>query len=104
MESKQAGVDYVADMLRDYASGMMGEEEEKKFFTLYHIYKGDKKYQEEIRRLVDGAFIRYRETALGREIAHLLYGQLLVGSVSRLRVCPFPAIRTFFERKGGIRV
>lgn len=84
MESKQAGVDYVADMLRDYASGMMGEEEEKKFFTLYHIYKGDKKYQEEIRRLVDGAFIRYRETALGREIAHLLYGQLLVGSVSRL--------------------
>lgn len=84
MESKRAGIDYFTDMLRSYAAGTLDGEEEKKFFTLYHIYHGDEEYREEIRRLLEGAFIRYEERPLGKEIARLLYGQLLVGSVSRL--------------------
>ena len=84
MESKRAGMDYVADMLRDYGAGIMGLEEEKKFFTLYHIYHKDEEYQEEVDRLVEGAFICYQETDLGKKIARLLYGQLLTSSVSRL--------------------
>ncbi len=84
MESRRAGMDYFADMLREYAAGMLGAEEERKFFSLYHIYCGDEEYKEEVCRLVDGAFLRYRETGLGKEIARLLYGQLLISSVSRL--------------------
>ena len=34
MESKRAGLDYFTGMLREYAAGMLGEEEEKRFFTL----------------------------------------------------------------------
>lgn len=84
MESKRAGLDYFTGMLREYAAGMLGEEEEKRFFTLYHLYHGDEEYREEIERLVDGAFLRYEDRPLGREIARLLYGQQLLSSVSRL--------------------
>ena len=84
MESKRAGLDYFTGMLREYAAGMLGEEEEKRFFTLYHFYHGDGEYREEIERLADGAFLRYEDRPLGREIARLLYGQQLLSSVSRL--------------------
>lgn len=84
IESKKAGMDYFTEMLRNYAAGAMGEEEERKFFTLYHIYRADKEYEEETRHLVDGAFIRYQEKSLGKKLARLLYGQMLLGSVSRL--------------------
>lgn len=84
IESKKAGMDYFTEMLRNYAAGVMGEKEERKFFTLYHIYREDKEYEEETRHLVDGAFIRYQEKSLGKELARLLYGQMLLGSVSRL--------------------
>ena len=84
MESKRAGLDYFTGMLREYAAGMLGEEEEKRFFTLYHFYHGDEEYREEIERLADGAFLRYEDRPLGREIARLLYGQQLLSSVSRL--------------------
>ena len=84
MESKRAGLDYFTGMLREYAAGMLNGEEERRFFTLYHLYHGDEEYREEIERLVDGAFIRYKGRLLGKEIARLLYGQQLVSSVSRL--------------------
>ena len=84
MESKRAGLDYFTGMLREYAAGMLNGEEERRFFTLYHLYHGDEEYREEIECLVDGAFIRYKGRPLGKEIARLLYGQQLLSSVSRL--------------------
>lgn len=84
IESKKAGMDHLTDMLRAYAAGILEEEEEKKFFTLYHIYRQDGEYAAEVERLVRAAFIRYEDRSLGRELARLLYGQMLLGSVSRL--------------------
>lgn len=84
METKQAGLDYFTDMLRNYAAGTMNESERKRFFTVYHTYHRDEAYRTKMDGLIDAAFSSYREHSLGKEIARLLYGQILSGSVSRL--------------------
>lgn len=84
IKTKRSGMDYLADMLRDYAAGDMMQEGQTRFFTVYHTYRKDGEYGEKTKRLVDAAFARYREHPLGREIAGLLYGRMLVSSVSRL--------------------
>ncbi len=84
IESKKEGMDRLADMLRDYAAGLLEEEEKRKFFTLYHIYRQDGEYVKEVERLVDAAFIHYQGGMLGKELARILYGRMLLGSVSRL--------------------
>lgn len=84
IKTKRSGMDYLADMLREYAAGNMEEEGQTKFFTLYHTYRGDEEYRKETKRLTEAAFARYREHPLGKEIAGLLYGRMLVSSVSRL--------------------
>ena len=84
IKTKRSGLGYLTDMLRGYAAGNMEEKEEKKLFTLYHIYREDPEFAQEAERLKEAAFYRYRNHPLGREIAKLLYGSLLAGSVSRL--------------------
>ena len=84
IKTKRSGMDYLADMLRDYAAGNMEEDEQTRFFTVYHTYQNDEEYGRKTKRLVEAAFSRYREHPLGKEIAGLLYGRMLVSSVSRL--------------------
>ena len=84
METKQAGMDYFTDMLRSYASGTLEKEKEKQFFTVYHTYHKEEEYKDRIDRLIDAAFVNYSDRPLGKEIAKMLYGSLLSGSVSRL--------------------
>ena len=84
METKQAGLDYFTDMLRAYAAGTMETKRHKQFFTVYHAYHSDEAYKTQVDRLLDAAFSVYRARPLGKEIAGLLYGRLLSGSVSRL--------------------
>ncbi len=84
IKTKRSGMDYLADMLRDYAAGNMEDGGKTRFFTLYHTYRGDTEYRKETKRLTEAAFARYREHPLGKEIAGLLYGRMLISSVSRL--------------------
>ncbi|MCI6553279.1 MAG: helicase-exonuclease AddAB subunit AddB [Lachnospiraceae bacterium] len=84
IKTKQSGLGYLTDMLRSYAAGVMEEGVKKRFFTLYHIYREDPDFAPVVGRLKEAAFCRYRESPLGKEIAGLLYGSLLAGSVSRL--------------------
>lgn len=84
METKRAGLDYFTDMLRAYAAGGLNPAEEKRFLTVYHTYHCDDAYKDEADRLIDAAFTCYRQQPLSRQIARILYGPLLVGSVSRL--------------------
>lgn len=84
LETKRAGLDYLTSMLREYAAGRLGEEEKRRFFTVYRAYLGDEVYKSRIGELIEAAFTYYREKGLGREIAGALYGNLLVSSVSRL--------------------
>lgn len=84
LETQKAGLDYFTELLRTYAAGDMGEQEQRLFFTMYHTYHRDEAYKNQIDRLIDAAFSSYREQSLGKEIASLLYGRMLSGSVSRL--------------------
>ncbi len=97
IKTKRSGVDYLAGMLRDYAAGNMEEEEKTRFFTVYNSYRRDEAYSGEARRLQEAAFARYREHPLGKEIAGLLYGRMLVSSVSRLQKYASCAYAHFLE-------
>ena len=84
LETKKAGLDHYADMLRDYAAGYMEDSEKKKVASFYQVYHNDVAYQEEIDRLTEAAFTSYSPSPLKKEIASLLYGNMLLSSVSRL--------------------
>ncbi len=84
IQSLKDGRQYLAAGLRRYADGRMPEEEESAFLTLYHLYRRDQVYGVWSGRLTDTAFLQYRESPLTRAVAAALYGQTLLGSVSRL--------------------
>lgn len=84
METRQAGLEYLADLLRAYAGQNLKEEEQQKLFSMYRMYARDEDYRQEIERLTEAAFAGYQESPLGNRLARLLYGSLLAGSVSRM--------------------
>lgn len=84
LQSFQDGREYLVSSLRSFADGTLPKEEEKNFFTLYHLYQKEDVYRIWTGKLTDTAFFRYRESPLGRAVALALYGQTLSGSVSRL--------------------
>ncbi|MDO4332486.1 MAG: helicase-exonuclease AddAB subunit AddB [Eubacteriales bacterium] len=84
MQSLKDGREYLVSSLRSYADTTLPKEEERTFFTLYHLYHRDDVYRVWSGKLTDTAFFRYRESSLGRAVALALYGQTLQGSVSRL--------------------
>lgn len=84
IQTMKDGREYLVSGLRGYADGDLLPEEEKEFFTLYHVYRRDEAYREWTGRLTDTAFQSYEESPLSRAVALALYGQTLSGSVSRL--------------------
>lgn len=82
--SLKDGREYLTGGLRRFADALLTKQEEKEFFTLYHLYQKDELYKLWTGQLTDTAFLRYRESSLGRAVAAALYGQTLSGSVSRL--------------------
>lgn len=97
LETKQAGLDYLTDRLREYAAGRLKEEDERRFAAVYRIYHRDEAYRGSIEALVETAFLRYEAKPLAKEIARLLYGRLLVSSVSRLEKYAACAYAHFLE-------
>lgn len=84
VRSLKDGREYLTEGLRSFADSLLTGQEEKDFFTLWHLYRRDEEYSDWTGRLTETAFLRYRETALGRAVAAALYGRTLSGSVSRL--------------------
>lgn len=97
METRRAGLDYLTDMLREYAAGRLTEEEKKQFITVYRTYREDEAYRERIDTLAEAAFTYYREKVLGKNIANALYGNLLLSSVSRLETYAACAYAHFLQ-------
>lgn len=87
--SSAEGLQQLIDMLRRYAAGNQ-DMNKKYFFTLYDKYVQNEKYASVVEQMkaaafghingVDGAM----HTGLSKELARLLYGQVLHNSVSRL--------------------
>ena len=78
------GREYLVAGLRAFADGRQEEGQKRDFYTLYRLYQKDKDYAEWTKAMTEAAFFSYQETSLGRAVALALYGQTLLGSISRL--------------------
>lgn len=86
--SSADGLSYLVQLLRRYASqDIMQENERRLFFTLYSAYEKNDKYEPLIAQMKKAAFSYLANSdkiKLPKELAKLLYGQILKNSVSRL--------------------
>ena len=84
IQSLKDGRQYLARTLRSYADGKLTDPEEQTLFFLYRVYRQDAGYGRWAERMEDAAFFRHRQSRLDRAVAAALYGNTLIGSVSRL--------------------
>ncbi len=86
INSPDDGLAYLVELMRSYASGGLGEQN-RLFFTLYDAYAGNEEYAKTVEQMRWAAF-SYLKGAdrlhLPKELAKLLYGQVIKNSVSRL--------------------
>ena len=77
-------LDNLAEMMREYSLGILGDKEKTELSTLYEIV--GKKYEEKslLDKLTEAAFKHYEDRPLAKNIALALYGANLENSVSRL--------------------
>ena len=94
--TRQEGVGYLAEGLREYAAGTMPVEQETEFFTIYQAY-GEEALLGKRSLLVEAAFKRYQESGLSAAVARALYGRHLENSVTRLETYAACAYRHFLQ-------
>lgn len=58
--------------------------EDPKLLELYRWFRQSQKYQKQLHSWVDAAFYSYTDQGIGKQVASLLYGEILSGSVTRL--------------------
>ncbi len=92
----QEGLGYLAEGLREYVEGVLPEEREQEFFTIYRVY-GEGRLEEKRDFLTEAAFRRYRDTGLSRAVARALYEVRLETSVTRLETYAACAYRHFLQ-------
>ncbi len=92
----RAGAGYLAEELREYASGTMDLGRQREFFTMYCAFgEGDLRGERDF--LKGAAFRRQRESGLSAAVAAALYGRALENSVSRLETFAACAYRHFLQ-------
>lgn len=77
------GLPYLIKLLRRYAADELSEEKQL-FFTLYDTYARNETYAPILEQMKRAAFFQYGTPKLPKELAKILYGQILKNSVSRL--------------------
>ncbi len=86
LESPADGLAYLVELLRRYAADEIGPDRQL-FFTIYDAYVRNEAHAPLVRQMREAAFSYAKGAAdrrLPRELARLLYGQVLQNSVSRL--------------------
>jgi ATP-dependent helicase/nuclease subunit B len=86
MESPADTLSYLVELLRRYAAEDIGEER-RFFITLYDTYVRNERYApvlEQMRRAAFSYLFHADTNRIPRELARLLYGQVLKNSISRL--------------------
>ncbi len=94
--TRQEGMGYLAELMREYAEGSMSEERLPEFFTVYHAY-GEEDLVEKRELLAKAAFRRYKDSGLSAAVARALYGLRLENSVSRLETFAACAYHHFLQ-------
>lgn len=84
LESLPDGLMLLTDRLRLFAADKLPVEQEEELFTLYQTYEQREAWSRLCALVTDHAFLSYENTGLSEKIASLLYGRVLVNSVSRL--------------------
>ncbi len=97
MVTPKEGMRYLADKLREYAEGVLSQEEKKaEFFTIYEAYgTGEEANRRTV--LTQAAFKRYKDSGLSKAVARALYGRHLENSVTRLETFAACAYRHFLQ-------
>ena len=90
------GTSYLAEELREYVEGVLPEEKESEFFTIYQVY-GEDRLRAGRDLLTEAAFKRYQDTGLSAAVARALYGVQLENSVTRLETYAACAYRHFLQ-------
>lgn len=93
---EKEGLDYLADSLNRYASGVMTEKEQADFFTLYKAYEENETVKNR-KQYTEAAFKKYQDSPLSKAVAEAIYGKLLTGSVSRLETFAACGYRYFLQ-------
>lgn len=86
IESPTDTLTYLVTLLRRYAADEIGDER-RLFMTLYDTYVRNERYAPVLEQMKKAAFsylLNADTNSLPRELAHLLYGQILKNSISRL--------------------
>lgn len=83
LEAAPDGLEYLIQLLRSYAADELGENRQL-FMTLYDTYVRNEIYAPIIEQMKKAAFFHYQDRKLPKELAKVLYGQILKNSVSRL--------------------
>lgn len=93
------GAGYLAEGLRELASGVLTKEREREVLTLYSAFDGEAGEELEKERdfLRSAAFRRYEDSGLSAVVAEALYGRYLENSVSRLETFAACAYRHFLQ-------
>ncbi|MCR4587301.1 MAG: helicase-exonuclease AddAB subunit AddB [Lachnospiraceae bacterium] len=99
LETGKEGTQVLAQKLRDYASGLLTDEEKENVLGLTSFYAQEDVLEE----LLKAAFISYEEHPLGRELAEKLYGKVLMHSVSRLEKYASCAYAHFLKYGMGLK-
>ncbi|MGN0167012.1 MAG: PD-(D/E)XK nuclease family protein [Acetatifactor sp.] len=90
------GAGYLAEGLREYATGVLPPEKEREILTIYRAF-GEGELVRERDFLTEAAFRRYRDSGLSAAVASALYGKYLENSVSRLETYAACAYRHFLQ-------
>lgn len=97
LETWQDSYDYVADGLREAASGTLSPEREEELVQILKAMQEKKETAREAEKLMQGAFAGYAEERLPGQLALALCGSDLVGSITRLETFAACAYEHFLK-------
>lgn len=97
LETWQDCYDYLAEGLREGVLGKLPESRELILTQMVKFMSEQKETAKETGSLIEGAFIRYQAKKLPKWLALMLYGENLVGSITRLETFASCAYEHFLK-------
>lgn len=100
IHSKEEGMDFLASSLREYAAGLLSEEQRMELQVLYDVFEIESNKRE---KLENAAFYEHKDNNLPKMVALALYGHVLTGSVTKFENYAKCAYRYFIEYGLGLQ-